>query len=236
MGFSVKKQAIKSVINRLSALGSWNIDSVPCIFHFISFLTLYHSKTIYPFLRGKKSCISYWRPKNAASNLRILAQPSVYICVEWHMDSGTTIFVNARGVKWWSPGQKQMENLMSAKSAAFLLTAIRGKCLYPTTFHKWHTHDTKEVSGWAFRVNLRFLCEFHVWPFCPHRSSRLYGCFWRKWLSENILTFFWGERIVSDACKADLGSDFNFFTSRATHNRYDDMLNFFSPSLCSCAF
>ena len=133
-------------------------------------------------------------------------------------------------LKWWSPGQKQMKNLMSAKSAAFQLTVIRGKCLYPTTLHIWHTHDTKEVSGWAFRVNLRFLCEFHVWPFCPHRTSRLYGCFWRKWLSENILTFFWGERIVSDACKADLGSDFNFFTSRATHNGYDDILNFFRPS------
>ena len=140
-------------------------------------------------------------------------------------------------LKWWGPGQKQMKNLMSAKPAAFLLAAIRGKCLYPTTFHIWHTHDTKEVSGWAFRVNLRFLCEFHVWPFCPHRSSRLHGCFWRKWLSENILTFFWGKRIVSDACKADLGSDFNFFTSRATHNGYDDILNFFRPSpLCSCAF
>ena len=121
-------------------------------------------------------------------------------------------------------------NIFFGPSKEMTLQYISYSTLYPTTFHIWHTHDTKEVSGWAFRVNLRFLCEFHVWPSCPHRSSRLHGCFWRKWLSENILTFFWGERIVSDACKADLGSDFNFFTSRATHNGYDDILNFFRPS------
>ena len=127
MGFSVKKQAIKSVINRLSALGSWNIDSVPCVFHFISFLTLYHFKTIYPFLRGKKSCISYWRPKNAASNLLILALPSVYICVECHMDSGTTFSSMQAELKWWSPGQKQMKNLMSAKICSFSINSNQRK-------------------------------------------------------------------------------------------------------------
>ena len=127
MGFSVKKQAIKSVINRLSALGSWNIDSVPCVFHFISFLTLYHFKTIYPFLRGKKSCISYWRPNNAASNLLILALPSVYICVECHMDSGTTIFVNARRVKMVKPRPKADEKPYVSKICSFSINSNQRK-------------------------------------------------------------------------------------------------------------
>ena len=114
-------------------------------------------------------------------------------------------------LKWWGPGQKQMKNLMSAKPAAFLLAAIRGKCLYPTTFHIWHTHDTKEVSGWAFRVNLRFLCEFHVWPSCPHRSSRLYGCFLKKMIKRKYLDIFLGEKNCQRCMQSRPRIRFQFF-------------------------
>ena len=72
--------------------------------------------------------------------------------------------------KFGSPGQRQMKNVMSAKSAV-----ISEKCLYPTTFH----YDTRK----KFPDELsELICDSFVSFMCGLAALAevvLQGCFYR---------------------------------------------------------